>query len=64
MKTEFITKRTKNISKIVSTLLLFTIMTSNNVLSQTLETVSNVDLKRYAGKWYEIASYPQRFQIS
>jgi apolipoprotein D and lipocalin family protein len=62
MKTEFITKRTKNISKIVSTLLLFTIMTSNNVLSQTLETVSNVDLKRYAGKWYEIASYPQRFQ--
>ncbi len=37
-------------------------MTSNNALSQTLETVPNVDLKRYAGKWYEIASYPQRFQ--
>lgn len=29
---------------------------------QPLETVKNVDLKRYAGKWYEIASYPQRFQ--
>lgn len=29
---------------------------------QPLETVANVDLKRYAGKWYEIASYPQRFQ--
>jgi apolipoprotein D and lipocalin family protein len=30
--------------------------------SQTLQTVSNVDLKKYVGKWYEIASYPQRFQ--
>ena len=30
--------------------------------SQTLQTVSSVDLKKYAGKWYEIASYPQRFQ--
>ncbi len=30
--------------------------------SQTLETVPNVDLKKYSGKWYEIASYPQRFQ--
>ena len=27
-----------------------------------LETVPNVDLKKYAGKWYEIASFPQRFQ--
>lgn len=30
--------------------------------SQTLQTVANVDLNRYVGKWYEIASYPQRFQ--
>jgi apolipoprotein D and lipocalin family protein len=30
--------------------------------SQTLETVPNVDLKKYCGKWYEIASFPQRFQ--
>ncbi|MEO5571896.1 MAG: lipocalin family protein [Bacteroidia bacterium] len=37
-------------------------MFSNNVSSQTLQTVANVDLKKYAGKWYEIASYPQRFQ--
>jgi apolipoprotein D and lipocalin family protein len=29
---------------------------------QTLETVSYVDLKKYSGKWYEIASFPQRFQ--
>lgn len=31
-------------------------------LSQKLTTVSYVDLKKYAGKWYEIASFPQRFQ--
>lgn len=30
--------------------------------SQTLQTVPSVDLKKYSGKWYEIASYPQRFQ--
>jgi len=27
-----------------------------------LKTVESVDLNRYAGKWYEIASFPQRFQ--
>jgi len=27
-----------------------------------LATVKSVDLARYAGKWYEIASFPQRFQ--
>lgn len=27
-----------------------------------LQTVPYVDLHQYAGKWYEIASYPQRFQ--
>jgi len=31
-------------------------------ISQTLQTVPHVDLKKYAGKWYEIASFPQRFQ--
>jgi apolipoprotein D and lipocalin family protein len=30
--------------------------------AQNLETVSFVDLDKYAGKWFEIASYPQRFQ--
>lgn len=30
--------------------------------SQPLETVPFVDLKKYAGKWFEIAAYPQRFQ--
>ena len=27
-----------------------------------LETVPYVDINKYAGKWHEIASYPQRFQ--
>ena len=31
-------------------------------ISQPLQTVPYVDLKKYAGKWYEIASFPQRFQ--
>lgn len=31
-------------------------------MSQPLETVPFVDLERYSGLWYEIASYPQRFQ--
>ncbi|MBM3437461.1 MAG: lipocalin family protein [Bacteroidetes bacterium] len=30
--------------------------------AQTLQTVPFVDLNKYSGKWYEIASYPQRFQ--
>ena len=37
-------------------------MTTANAQSQPLQTVPNVDLKRYLGKWYEIASYPQYFQ--
>lgn len=31
-------------------------------IAQDLQTVPYVDLNRYAGKWYEIASFPQRFQ--
>ncbi|PSK92627.1 lipocalin family protein [Taibaiella chishuiensis] len=30
--------------------------------SMDLQTVPYVDLKRYLGKWYDIASFPQRFQ--
>jgi apolipoprotein D and lipocalin family protein len=37
-------------------------MTATTIHAQSLETVPYVDLNRYAGKWYEIASYPQRFQ--
>lgn len=37
-------------------------LSTSNSRSQTLQTVPFVDLKRYTGKWYEIASYPQPFQ--
>jgi apolipoprotein D and lipocalin family protein len=30
--------------------------------TEALAPVSNVDLVRYVGKWYEIAKYPNRFQ--
>jgi apolipoprotein D and lipocalin family protein len=42
--------------------ILTTVMSSIALQSQPLQTVSQVDVKKYAGKWYEIASYPQRFQ--
>lgn len=41
---------------------LFSIMLTSIAMSQTLQTVPDVDLTKYAGKWYEIASFPQRFQ--
>jgi apolipoprotein D and lipocalin family protein len=37
-------------------------MKATNMHAQQLETVPHVDLNKYAGKWYEIASYPQWFQ--
>jgi apolipoprotein D and lipocalin family protein len=41
---------------------LLIVMSTTMAKSQSLQTVPNVDLKKYLGKWYEIASYPQRFQ--
>ncbi len=37
-------------------------MATISASAQSLTTVDNVDLKRYSGKWYEIASYPSSFQ--
>jgi apolipoprotein D and lipocalin family protein len=37
-------------------------MVITTVKSRPLQTVPHVDLKKYAGKWYEIAAFPQRFQ--
>ncbi|MGZ3921492.1 MAG: lipocalin family protein [Bacteroidia bacterium] len=37
-------------------------MLNSIIKSQPLQTVPYVDLKKYAGKWYEIASFPQNFQ--
>ena len=34
------------------------------LLATLVTTVPNLDLSRYAGKWYEIARYPNRFQKS
>ncbi|HPH81654.1 MAG TPA: lipocalin family protein [Flavobacteriales bacterium] len=34
----------------------------SSIHAQPLQTVKSVDLTRYAGKWYEIASYPHSFQ--
>src|ERR1035437_7434678 len=49
----------RSIINFFTRLLVMTITTLN---AQQLQTVPNVDLNKYAGKWYEIASYPQRFQ--
>lgn len=35
---------------------------NSNSQAQDLETVAEVDLKKYAGTWYEIAAMPQYFQ--
>ena len=39
-----------------------TAATSFPVPAQDLATVPSVDLNRYAGRWYEVARYPNRFQ--
>jgi apolipoprotein D and lipocalin family protein len=48
-----------NKAVLVSTFFLMLAVTSK---SQVLQTVPYVNLNKYMGKWYEIASFPQRFQ--
>ena len=43
-------------------LILLIAMTTATFNAQELQTVAFVDLGKYAGKWYEIASFPQKFQ--
>jgi apolipoprotein D and lipocalin family protein len=43
-------------------LLIFLTTAPSLLNAQAMQTVPNVDLKKYAGKWYENASFPQRFQ--
>ncbi len=50
------------INKIFIAQFYFILMSATVTQSQILQTVPYVDLNKYAGKWYEIASYPQRFQ--
>ena len=49
-------------NKIINFLIILIFITTTITKSQTLQTVSNVDINRYSGKWHEIASYPQWFQ--
>lgn len=46
----------------ITILNLILIMNSCSPVSTTLQTVPFVDLNKYVGRWYEIASFPQRFQ--
>ncbi|MCY7410684.1 MAG: lipocalin family protein [Chitinophagales bacterium] len=48
-------------SLLINAIILTTIAVTNTK-SQALQTVPFVDLNKYAGKWFEIASYPQSFQ--
>ncbi len=41
---------------------LFLSLTTGAASAQTPHTVPHVDLERYAGKWYEIARFPNKFQ--
>lgn len=41
---------------------LLLIFVTGSFAQPPLQTVPNVDLKKYMGRWYEIASFPQRFQ--
>ncbi len=50
-------------NKKLSSFLIFIFFLSTTIaMSQSLQTVPYVDLKKYAGKWYEIAAFPQWFQ--
>lgn len=49
------------IPKII-TLFIVSFFISEAMKAQPLQTVPKVDLRKYAGKWFEIASFPQRFQ--
>jgi apolipoprotein D and lipocalin family protein len=47
---------------VIGTVLTIFLLFRGSGFSQSLETVPYVDVNKYAGKWYEIASFPQRFQ--
>ena len=44
------------------TFFIFTFLMTTTMEAQPLQAVSNVDLTKYVGKWFEIATFPQRFQ--
>ena len=50
------------LKKTIPFLSIFIFMVSTTSPAQPLQTVPNVDLNKYAGKWYEIARLPNGFQ--
>jgi apolipoprotein D and lipocalin family protein len=47
---------------IIFAIVMFITAAGSNASAPELKTVASVDLNRYAGRWYEIARYPNRFQ--
>lgn len=62
MKNSFFRQTLLRPLQLISFLILFLLMTTTKTQAQTLQTVPTVDLNKYAGKWYEIAAFPQYFQ--
>jgi apolipoprotein D and lipocalin family protein len=54
-------KENRSIGRITNIIAILLIMAATTLNAQILQTVPYVDLNKYAGRWYEIASYPQRF---
>ena len=52
----------KSFFRFLHTFLPFFFLQTGFSNAQPLKTVPSVDLQKYSGKWFEIASYPQRFQ--
>lgn len=52
--------------KFITIFFTFLLMSASTIFAQTkpaeLTAVAKLDLDRYAGKWFEIAKYPNRFQ--
>lgn len=55
-------KQKTAISKLLLVFFLTGLTMNLNAQHTTLQTVPFVDLNKYLGKWYEIASFPQKFQ--
>src|SRR5690349_21722493 len=56
------TRKTKTILALCTTL--FAARLFGKVRQEPLRVVSHIDFARYAGKWYEIARLPNRFENS
>jgi lipocalin len=52
----------KNWPNLILTMAIVMVLTSCSSSMKTLTTVPNVDLEKYAGKWYEIARLPNSFE--